>query len=283
MSKIAIITDSTAYLPPDTIHTHNITVIPLMVNFGQESYKEGVDIIAEQFYPRLKTAQALPTTSQPAVGEVVQAYERLLENHDAVIGLFLSGGLSGTAASAETAARIVGGDKITVIDSQFTSWGLSEMVLTACKMVEAGKSKDEIVEHLLKMRDEIEAFFVVDSLEHLHRGGRIGGVSAALGTLLQVKPILTLHGAVGKLELKEKIRTRKKALARVIELLKDRRDPARELRMSVVYTDNPEDGKAFQEQLRGEFPDAHIDLSELGPVIGTHVGPGLLAVLFYNR
>lgn len=282
MSKIAIVTDSTAYLPPDTVHKHNITVIPLMVNFGKESYKEGVDIIAEQFYPRLLASKELPSTSQPSVGEVVQAYERLLETHDSVIGIFISGGLSGTASSAETAARMVEGD-VTVIDSHFTSFGLSEMVLTACDMAEAGTPKDEIVAHLMNMRDEIEAFFVVDSLEHLHRGGRIGGVSAALGTLLQVKPILHLQGTVGKLELKEKIRTSKKALKRVIELVKEKQQPGRELRLSVVYTNNRDTAVPFKEQVEAEFPGVHIELSELGPVIGTHVGPGLLAIIFYQK
>lgn len=279
MAKIAIVTDSTAYLPDDTVHEYDITVIPLMVNFGQESHKEGVDIVNSQFYPRLAVEKNLPTTSQPVVGELVVSFERLLETHDAVIGIFLSAGLSGTAHSAETAARMVEGD-ITIIDSKITSAGQAHMVMRACQMIADGKEKEEIVAELMAMRERITAYFVVDSLEHLHRGGRIGGVSAALGSLLQVKPILTVNE--GKLELFEKVRTRKKALARVLELTREKTDPSKPLHISVVYAHNPDDGKAFLEQVKAEFPSASTDMSELGPVIGTHVGPGLLAVIFYQ-
>ena len=280
MAKIAIVTDSTAYLPKDTVHEYDITVIPLMVNFGQESYKEGVDIVNEQFYPRLASEKNLPTTSQPVVGELVVAFEKLLETHDSVIGIFLSSGLSGTANSAETAARMVGGD-ISIIDTKITSAGQAQMVLRACAMIAEGKSKEEIVTDLMEMRETITAYFVVDSLEHLHRGGRVSGVSAALGSLLQVKPILTVNE--GKLELFEKVRTRKKALARVIELTRENTDATKPLHISVVYAHNPDDAKAFHAQVQEAFPNATTDMAELGPVIGTHVGPGLLAVIYHQR
>lgn len=280
MSKIAIVTDSTAYLPIDTVHKYSINVIPLTVNFGQESYKEGVDIIADQFYARLASVKTLPTTSQMAVGELVVTFEKLLETHDAVIAIFLSSGLSGTVNSAETAARMVGGD-ITIIDSKITASGQAEMVLTACRLVEEGVPQQEIIDQLMKLRDGIRAFFVVDSLEHLHRGGRVSGVSAAIGSLLQVKPVLTVND--GRLELFEKVRTRRKALARVIELVKGTLEPGKELHICVVYAHNVEDAKLFREQVEAEFPQARVDMSELGPVIGTHVGPGLLALIYDQR
>jgi DegV family protein with EDD domain len=277
MAKIAIVTDSTAYLPTDTVHEYDIRVIPLMVNFGQESYKEGVDIVAEQFYPRLAAEKNLPTTSQPAVGELVVAFEKLMETHDSVIGIFLSSGLSGTSNSAETASRLAGGD-VTVIDSKITAGGQARLVLRACELRAQGALKEEIVEDLLRMRETIRAFFVVDSLEHLHRGGRVSGISAALGSLLQVKPILTVNE--GRLELFEKVRTRKKAIARVIELTRETLIPGKKLHIAVTYAHNPEDAQSFREQVAAAFPEATIELAELGPVIGTHVGPGLLAVIF---
>ncbi|MGB8955481.1 MAG: DegV family protein [Tumebacillaceae bacterium] len=280
MGKIAIVTDSTAYLPQDTIHKYDITVIPLAVNFGQESYKEGVEIVADQFFARLASEKALPTTSQPAVGEVVQAFERLAETHESIIGIFLSEGLSGTANSAETAARMVGGD-ISVIDSKMTAAGQAHLVLTACKMREEGASKEAIVDRLMEIRHDLEAFFIVDSLEHLHRGGRVSGISAMVGSLLQVKPILTVND--GKLELHEKIRTRKKAIARVFELVRASKDAGQPLEINVVYTDNREDALALLEQTKAEFPNATVNISQLGPVVGTHVGPGLLALIFYPQ
>ena len=280
MGKIAIVTDSTAYLPQDTIHKYGITVIPLAVNFGQESYKEGVEIVSDQFYARMASEKALPTTSQPAVGEAVQAFERLAQTHDSIIGIFLSEGLSGTANSAETAARMVGGD-ITVIDSKMTSAGQAHLVLTACQMREDGASKEEIVDKMLTIREQLDAYFIVDSLDHLHRGGRIGGISAAIGSLLQIKPILTCKG--GKLDLYEKVRTRKKAIARVYELVRESKYADQPLEINVIYTDNREDAQVFLEQTKAEFPEAKINSYQMGPVIGTHVGPGLLALIFYPQ
>jgi DegV family protein with EDD domain len=280
MGKIAIVTDSTAYLPQDTIHKYDITVVPLAVNFGQESYKEGVEIVSDQFYARMASEKALPTTSQPAVGEAVQAFERLLQTHESIIGIFLSEGLSGTANSAETAARMVGGD-ITVIDSKMTSAGQAHLVLTACQMREDGATKEAIVDKMMTIREQLDAYFIVDSLDHLHRGGRIGGISAAIGSLLQIKPILTCKG--GKLDLYEKVRTRKKAVARVYELVRESKYADQPLEINVIYTDNREDAQVFLEQTKAEFPEAKINSYQMGPVIGTHVGPGLLALIFYPQ
>jgi len=280
MSKIAIVTDSTANLSNELVEQYGITVIPLMVNFDQESYKDGVDLTPDRFYARLLQEKALPTTSQPAVGEVVVAYEHLLETHDAIIGIFLSSELSGTAASAETAARMVGGD-ITVIDSKVTGSGQAHLVIRACEMVKEGRPKAEIVETITAMREQIDAFFVVDSLEHLHRGGRIGGVSAALGTLLQVKPILRVQN--GKLELFEKVRTRKKAFARSMELVLENSKGGVPLTITVVYTDSIDDAKGLEEQVKAEFPQARTYLAQLSPVIGTHVGPGMMGLMFFPQ
>ncbi|TCP57827.1 DegV family protein with EDD domain [Tumebacillus sp. BK434] len=277
MSKIAIVTDSTAYLPTDTIHKYGITVVSLMVNFGQESHKEGVDITSDQFFARLAVEKNLPTTSQPSVGEMVQAYERLLETHDSIIGIFLSSKLSGTAHSAETASRMVEGD-ITVIDSKITAFGQARLVLTACEMIEAGQDKETIVAKLNEMVETIKAYFIVDSLEHLHRGGRVSGAAALIGSLLQVKPIL--HVEDGKLELLEKVRTRKKSLARIAELIKAKQIAGKKLTMAIVYTDNASDAAEVAAQFQEQFPEADISTAQIGPVIGTHVGPGLLGFIF---
>ncbi|PWK16196.1 DegV family protein [Tumebacillus permanentifrigoris] len=280
MSKIALVTDSAAYVPSDILEKYGITVVPLSVNFGNDSFREGMDISSDQFYERLVKEKSLPTTSQPAVGEFVQTFEKLLKTHDSVLAVLLSSGMSGTANSAETAARMVGGD-IAIIDSKITAWGQYALVLEAAKLRDEGLSKGEIVDRLTAMRDKVGAYFVVDSLEHLHRGGRVSGISAMLGSLLQVKPILRVTD--GKLEMFEKVRTRKKALARVIELVKAEIPAGEQLVASIVYADNREDGEALRAQVQEALPDAELQTSQLGPVVGTHTGPGLLAVIYYTR
>lgn len=281
MSKIAIVTDSTAYLPDAFIQQHDITVIPLVVNFGSDSRREGVDLHTREFYDMLPTVKDLPSTSQPAVGDFVQAFQRLTATHDSVIGMFISAGLSGTYNSAVSAANMVEGD-ITVIDSKLTSYFLGSMVREAVAMRDAGKSKEEILARMHHIVENRGAYFIVDSLDHLHRGGRISGVSALVGSLLQVKPILYVTPE-GKLDALEKVRTRKKALDRVLELFREdqARHSGQPIRMAVVYSNNLDDAKEFQERIRKEFPDVDPDLSELGPVIGTHVGPGVLAIVYY--
>lgn len=281
MSKIAIVTDSTAYLPDEFIQQHEITVVPLSVNFGSVTRREGFDLGTREFFDMLPTVKELPSTSQPAVGEFVQAFERLTASHDAVIGMFLSAGLSGTYNAALTAANMVDGD-ITVIDSKLTSHFLASMVQEAVAMRDAGNSKEEIVARMQHMIENRGAYFIVDSLEHLHRGGRISGVSALVGLLLQVKPILYVTPE-GKLDALEKVRTRKKALDRVLELFREDKEKhaGQSIRLAVVYTNNLADAKEFQNRIRQEFPDVEPDLSELGPVIGTHVGPGILAIVYY--
>lgn len=281
MSKIAIVTDSTAYLSDEYIKEHDIKVIPLSVNFGGETKREGVDIGLREFYSMLPTMKQLPTTSQPAVGEFVKTFEELIKTHDAIIAIFLSSGLSGTFNSAQAAANMVEGN-ITVVDSKFTSYNLGGMVREAAALRAAGKSMEEILARVEQIIDNDAAYFVVDSLEHLHRGGRISGVSAMVGSLLQVKPIISLLDS-GKLEPFDKVRTRRKALDRILELLREHmaKKPGEKVSLAVVYSDNIEDAKEFQARIKSEFPEIDPELSELGPVIGTHVGPGILAIVYY--
>ncbi|WP_018132174.1 DegV family protein [Effusibacillus pohliae] len=281
MAKIAIVTDSTAYLPDDYIEKNRITVVPLSVNFGTETRREGIDIKTREFYDMLPRLKELPTTSQPAVGEFVQAFESLVKTYDTVIGMFLSSGLSGTYNAAKTAAEMVGGD-ITVIDSKITSYPLARMVMEAVDMRDAGKSKEEIVSRVQQIVDNVKGYFVVDSLEHLHKGGRISGVSALVGSLLQIKPVLYVTEE-GKLDLLDKVRTKRKALDRLVSLLREDKQaqPDLPIRLAVVYTQDEQAAREFQDRIRQEFPDVEPDLSELGPVIGTHVGPGMLAICYY--
>ncbi|BCJ87859.1 DegV family protein [Effusibacillus dendaii] len=281
MSNIAIVTDSTAYLSSEYIEKHQIKVVPLYVNFGDESRREGEDLSTREFWNLLPTLKSLPKTSQPSVGEFVQAFEELLKTHDSVIGVFLSAALSGTYNSAKTAAGMVEGD-ITVIDSRLTSYVLESMVKEAVEMRDAGKSKDEIVARLDHIVWNSKAYFVLDSLEHVHKGGRISGAAALLGSLLQVKPVLFINSEA-KLDVFDKVRTRRKALDRIVDLFREdwQKAAGAPVHLAVVYADNLADAKQFQERVISEFPDINPELSELGSVIGTHAGPGVLALVYY--
>lgn len=280
MNRIAIVTDSTAYLPDDYIQANGITVIPVLVNFGEETRREGVDITTREFYEILPRLKELPTTSQPPIGEFVQVFGKLLETHDSVIGIFLSSALSGTFNSAKSAAAMVEGD-ITVIDSRLTSYVMERMVKEAVEMRDAGKSKQEIVDRMEHIVWNSKAYFVVDSLEHLHKGGRVSGMAALVGSLLQVKPVLYVNEAA-KLDVLDKVRTRRRALDRIVGMFREDKAVKAGLpvRLSVVYANNLDDAKEFADRIRNEFPDVDPDLSELGPVIGTHVGPGILAIVY---
>lgn len=281
MAKIAIVTDSTAYLPDDYIEANQVTVVPLSVSIGNETRREGVEIKTREFYQILSGLKELPKTSQPAVGELVQVFQKLLQSHDSVIGMFLSSGFSGTFQTAQAAAGMAEGD-VAVIDSRLTSYNLGSMVKEAVALRDAGKSKEEIISRIQHIVANQNAYFIVDSLDHLHKGGRISGAAALVGSLLQVKPVLYVT-ADGRLDVMDKVRTRRKALDRVVELFKEDRakHAGQPVHLGVVFSDNLDDARQFQERLRDEFPGMDPELSELGPVIGTHVGPGVLAIIYY--
>lgn len=279
MRSLAIVTDSTAYLPHEWAEQNEVTVVPLTVHFGEQSYKEGVDIHADQFYERLASDLDLPTTSQPSVGQFVQTFEELLRTHDQVLAIIFSSGLSGTFQTAKAAAQMVEGN-VTVIDSRITSVGLAEMVAEAVRMRDRGHRAEEIVPHIQQMIKGMHAYFIVDSLDHLHRGGRLSKAAALIGSLLQIKPILTIN-LEGKLDVFEKVRTKRKAIDRILELLREETSAEEKVRLGVVYAANREDGEGLRHRIEKEFPYVETSLHELGPVIGTHTGPGILAIVFY--
>lgn len=279
MSKIAFVTDSTSYIPHDWAKENDVTIVPLSVNFGEETYREGFDIDSDGFFQKLSTTKQLPTTSQPAVGEFIKAFEELIKGHDHIVGVFLSAGLSGTYNAAETASRMVE-RSIHLIDSKITSFGISSAIREGVRLRDEGKSIEEVVERVQYVVDHSKAYIIVDSLDHLARGGRISGVAAKIGSLLQVKPIL--HFVEGKFDVFEKVRTRRKALDRIIEVTAESRRAGQPFHLCVAYTRNIEDAQQLRDRMKQEFPDIDPGLCELGPVLATHVGPGVLAVVFWQ-
>jgi DegV family protein with EDD domain len=281
--RIAVVTDSTAYLPPEVQERLGISTIPLNLLWGEEVLKDGVDIDPPTFYQRLGSDRVLPTTSQPSAGEFVDFFRRVAEERraDTVVGVFISAGLSGTVASAEMAKGMLSDLRVEVVDSRSTSMGLGFQAMAAAEAARAGASLEEVVEAVRRVQYRLQVIFVVDTLEFLHRGGRIGGAQRFLGTALKIKPLLELEG--GKIEGLEKVRTKKKAVARMLEVALERKGSAPAVRAAVVHADVLDECLALKEEVEALLGPEEMYISEVSPVIGTHTGPGTLGVAFYTR
>lgn len=284
MSKIALVTDSTSYLPEEFVKKNNVHIVPLSVMFGTEEYKEGLDLSAKAFYKKLKENKELPTTSQPPVGEYVAVYEKLVaEGYDEAIVVCLSSGLSGTFNTAQSATELVSGIDIHVFDSEIAALAEGFYVIEAARMIKEGKSSSDILERLKTIRDDhgIKVYLIVDELTNLHRGGRMNGTQALLGSLLQIKPILTFKEK--DIVLFEKVRTKKKALARMLELFAEDARTGEPIRASIITAEREEEAKAMVEDLRFNYPNVEIDTGYVGAVVGTHGGEGLIGLVWYKK
>jgi DegV family protein with EDD domain len=278
---IKIVTDSTAYLPETTIQEHDVRVVPLYVHFGEEAFREGVELSNEEFYARLKTAPALPTTSQPSAGEFHEVFKELSDAGHEIVTLTISSKLSGTWNSAMAAKKMIPDAKISVVDTLSTAISLELLVNAALEAAAAGATRQEVVEQIEEKKTGVSFMFVVDTLEYLAKGGRIGNARAFLGTLLKVKPILMLED--GAIEPLEQVRSKRKAQARMVDLALERiggRGP--QARVGVTNALAAEEGKALSQDLRARLGCAEPIVSSLGPVIGTHTGPGCVGVAFYT-
>jgi DegV family protein with EDD domain len=278
---IKIVTDSTAYLPEATIREQDIRIVPLYVHFGEEAFREGVQLSNEEFYARLKDAPVLPTTSQPSAGEFHVVFKELAEAGHEIIALTISSKLSGTWNSAMAAKEMLPDAEISVIDSLVTSLGLQVMVETAIEAVSAGASRQEVVAGIEEMKKGMHILFVVDTLEYLAKGGRIGNAKAFLGTLLKVKPILALQDGV--IEPLEQVRSKRKAQARMLELIEGwMGERASQARIAIANALVPEEAHALGQELAERLGCRAPSMADIGPVIGTHTGPGVIGVAAYT-
>jgi DegV family protein with EDD domain len=279
--KTAILTDSTAYITKEIREKHNIYMIPLSVNFGMETYQEEVEITAEQFFAEIREKQELPTTSQPPVGMFVELFEKLAEEYDAVISIHLSSGVSGTYNGAATATNMVDNIKVLPFDSEVSCMVQGFYVLEASDMAQAGKTPEEILTRLEEMKQSMRAYFMVDDLTNLQRGGRLSGAQALIGSLLQVKPILHFEDKV--IVPFEKIRTRKKALNRMYELFNEDAEKNIPIRVVAIHANQPEEAKKIKLELEAKYPNVECLVSYFGPVIGTHLGEGAIGLGWYRK
>lgn len=280
MSKFAIVTDSTAYLPTELTRKHNITVTPQVLIWGDETFHDGVDIQPDEFYSRLKTAKVMPSTSQVAPATMQAAFQGLVDQGLDVLGIFVSSKLSGTLQSAIQGKDMMGnaGEKVTLVDSQSTAMALGFQALAAARAMEAGASLKECAALAEKAHERTGVFFAVDTLEFLHRGGRIGGAQRFIGSALNLKPILSLKE--GKVEGVDRIRTKSKAHDRILELVSEQVKGKSNVRIATLHANAAEDARKLLDRAAAEHAPVETVFTEVSPVVGTHAGPGTVGLAF---
>ncbi|WP_147803796.1 DegV family protein [Alkalicoccus halolimnae] len=276
MSKIAIVTDSTAYIPEEIREKNNITMVPLNVIFGEEVYREEWDITGEDFYYKMKNTDKLPTTSQPSIGLFEETFRELAADHDEIIVVTLSSGISGTYQTAVAAGSMFDGLPVHVFDTEISCMVQGFYALEAAKLAGENASSADILKRLEALRSRTKAYFMADDLSHLHRGGRLNGAQLFIGSMLKVKPVL--HFENKKIVPYEKVRTEKKALAKIKALLHEEARHGLPLHIAVIHANRQEKAEQLAEEIRLEYPESTVYISHFGPVIGTHIGEGSLGI-----
>jgi len=281
MSKIAIVSDSTAFLPSELTNQYAIKVLPLVVIWDEKNYEDGVDIQSSEFYTRLKTSKTMPSTSQVSVGNMHAAFQSLVDQGFEVLGIFISSKLSGTIQSAMQAKSMMSladAEKVTVVDSLATSMNMGFITLAVARAIQGGASLKECLAVAEQARENSGIFFAVDTLEFLHRGGRIGSAQRFIGSALNLKPILTLKD--GKVEGMERIRTKSKAHDRLMELVLERVKGKSNVRLATLHANAPEDAKSLLDRTAAKANAVETIFTEVSPVIGTHTGPGTVGLAY---
>ncbi len=271
MPRTGVVTDSTAYLPAGVQDRYGVEVAPLVVNWDSKGYRDTIDLSTTEFYQRLRTSQTLPTTGAPSIAVFEQAYRKLLDRFDSVVVVALAAKLSATYDVAVQAAQAVDVERVRVVDSGTISIGIGWLVERACEMGERGAPLEQIVVELEEMRTRIKLLAVLETLEFLQRGGRIGRAQALAGTLLNVKPIIVIQD--GEVHPLERVRTMSGATRRLVELVV-RQGPLE--RLGVIHGGAPEGAAELERQLQPHFPRVTIERGELSSVVGTHGGPGVV-------
>lgn len=284
MSTIRIVTDSTSDIPLEVAQALGVDVVPLKVIFGQDVYLDGVTIRASQFYELLQHSERFPTTSQPSPAEIYEVYERIFqETPDAqIISIHLSASLSGTYQSAVIARSMAEGkaNQIHVYNSKSASYGFGMLVVRAAEMAKNGNTLEEIQAEIRKMNREKRLAFLVDTLEYLHKGGRIGTASSLIGSVLNIKPIFNVDDQ-GNVAVVEKVRGRKKAIKTIIDKM-ETDFGSNPVDLILGWTTDKETAMELGQLLQAHLTVKTVQYTWIGPVIGAHVGPGATAVFIHR-
>ncbi len=279
--RIAVVTDSTGDLPRDLAQQYGIHVMPQTLIMGRRTWRDGVDIQPDAFYRLLRSSPDFPSTSQATAGEFEVLFREAAQGVAGIVAVLVSGSLSGTINSALVAAANMPDVRIEVVDSRSASMQQGFIALAAGRTAAAGGDLEAVAGAARALVGRVYVFFVVDTLEYLHRGGRIGAATRLVGTMLNLKPVLELAGGV--VQPVAKIRTRRKALDKLYELVAERVAPGDRLHMAVLHAAAPEEGEAVADEMEARFHPVEMIRCEGGPVIGAHVGPGTVGAAFYTE
>ncbi len=278
MNRIALVTDSTATIPDDLLREYDIRVAPQVVIFGEETLRDGVDITPDQFYVRLSESEVLPTTSQATVGAFKEIFEPLVAEDATILAFLISTGLSGTYQSAMQAKDLFPDARIEIVDSATAAMALGFQVLGAARAIKEGASAEEAIAVAKSAQDTTGVIFIVDTLEFLHRGGRIGGAARLLGTALNLKPLLAVNE--GKIEALERVRTKRKATARLLEIMEGRLAGKDKIRIATIHAAAEADALDLLREAEARFKPIESVVSVASPAIGVHTGPGTLGLAY---
>ena len=278
--KIAVVTDSTSYLPEELIQKYDIRVVPIPFILNEKTYEVGVDITTEEFYCLLAQSPELPSTSQPPLGEMISLYEDLRdEGYEAVISIHLAATISGLVGNLQNIASQIEGIKVIPYDSGITVRLMGELAVAAAQDAAKGMDVDSIVAHLDELRSTVDEYFLVDDLQNLVKGGRLSNASAFIGTMLKIKPILTFDDDTNKIVAFDKVRSMKRAKKRVeslfIEQLEKTDYP---VHLFVIHANNEKAANEWRDSLQEQFPNLRISVTYFGPVIGCHLGEKAMAL-----
>jgi DegV family protein with EDD domain len=278
VGKVAIVTDSTATLPKDLIEELDIRVVPVVLVFGSETYRDGVDITPDEVYQRLRSGEDIPTSAPPSVGDFLRVYATAGQRASAIVSIHMSPKLSSTHTVATTASELLDGVPVRVVDCQTAAIGQGFVVLEAARAAAAGATLGEVQRRIEEVAPKVSLLFTLDSLEYLRRGGRIGGAAALAGTLLQIKPVLYL--SEGRVEVSSRPRTKHRAIALILQQM-EKQVGGRPIRAAVLHADALREAEELRQSVADGFDCAELLIAEFTPVMGAHTGPGLLGVAFY--
>jgi DegV family protein with EDD domain len=278
MKKVAVITDSTAYLPPEIVKELGVTVVPLTVHWDGESYRDGVDIQAEEFYERLAHSDSIPTTSQTTVGEYLKTFQSLLDQDYAVLALPISSGISGSVESAFQAQQELEGQPVAVVDTKLVSMALGFMVMAVARAAQEGASLEECVALAHEVYPKIGVYFTVDTLKYLNKGGRINTAKRLVGSMLNIKPLMEIRD--GKIELVESVISRKKAINRMLDLIEADIDGREPVRIGAFHAAAEKDVKLLLDMAIERFHPIETVVTFVSPVVGSHTGPGTVSLAY---
>lgn len=278
--KTAIVTDSTAYLSKDELKKYNINIIPINVIFDSTVYEEGVNLTNDEFYQKMKDIDKLPSTSQPATGKLIEMYDKLAdEGYTTVISIHLTDTISGFYKQVESIASSNNNIKIIPFNSGLTVRPMADLAIYASKLVKENYPEDEIIKKLIEFRETIDELFIVDDLNNLVKGGRLSNASAFVGNLLNIKPVLTFDSKTNKIVAIDKVRSKKRAFKYLEDKFKKALSEANyPIKATVIDGNAVEESDHWKEKLENEFPDVTFSRSYIGPVIGTHLGSGAIAL-----